>query len=125
MPTDAVGGGAARPLGGPGAGTLARSISTGTTIVTFLIVFLIQNTQNRDSIAMQVKLDELLRATAGAQNALLNLGELTEAQLERLRAHYERLVRAARDQLGQRLDPGVVGDPLARAAGLPAGRRLL
>jgi low affinity Fe/Cu permease len=71
-------------------------INTGTTIVTFLMVFLIQNTQNRDGAAVQLKLDELIRAHAGAHNALLDLEELTEAELVRLRDRYEELARRAR-----------------------------
>lgn len=78
-------------------------INTGTTIVTFLMVFLIQNTQNRDSAAMQIKLDELIRAHQGAHNALLDLEELTEDDLERLRARYERLAAKARDDLDRQL----------------------
>ena len=74
-------------------------INTGTTIVTFLMVFLIQNTQNRDSAAVQLKLDELIRAASGAHNALLDLEELTEGDLERLRARYEELARRARVDL--------------------------
>ena len=74
-------------------------INTWTTIVTFLMVFLIQNTQNRDSAAVQIKLDELIRSTEGAHNALLNLEELEVEDLERLRAHYEVLAQAAREQL--------------------------
>jgi low affinity Fe/Cu permease len=74
-------------------------INTGTTIVTFLMVFLIQNTQNRDSAAVQLKLDELIRAVNGAHNALLDLEELTESDLERLRARYEALARQARMKL--------------------------
>jgi len=74
-------------------------INTGTTIVTFLMVFLIQNTQNRDSAAVHLKLDELVRAVQGAHNALLDLEELTESDLERLRARYETLGRAAREDL--------------------------
>ena len=76
-------------------------INTGTTIVTFLMVFLIQNTQNRDSEAIQVKLDELLRATHGAHNALLDLEELEEHELDRIRAGYVRLAGQARAELGQ------------------------
>src|SRR5687768_10918847 len=82
-------------------------INTGTTIVTFLMVFLIQNTQNRDSHAVQLKLDELIRAVSGAHNALLDLEELEETDLERFRARYEELARAARAALGRgELDTG-------------------
>ena len=72
-------------------------INTGTTIVTFLMVFLIQNSQNRDSEALQIKLDELIRATRGAHNKLLDLEELDEAELRRLRDRYEALARRARE----------------------------
>jgi len=74
-------------------------INTGTTIVTFLMVFLIQNTQNRDTEALQVKLDELLRATAGAHNALLDLEELEERELDQIRRGYTRLAQQAREAL--------------------------
>ena len=74
-------------------------INTATTIVTFLMVFLIQNTQNRDTHAMQIKLDELIRATKGAHNALLDLEGLEEEQLEAFRVRYEKLAAAARTQL--------------------------
>ena len=78
------------------------TINTATTIVTFLMVFLIQNTQNRDSEALHVKLDELIRATKGAQNALLDLEELEEDELDRMRQEYENLAQRARAKLGQR-----------------------
>jgi low affinity Fe/Cu permease len=78
-------------------------INTGTTIVTFLMVFLIQNTQNRDSIAMQLKLDELIRAMAGAHNALLDLEELTEDELETIRGTYRQLALTARRDLARGL----------------------
>jgi low affinity Fe/Cu permease len=71
-------------------------INTSTTIVTFLMVFLIQNTQNRDSAAVQLKLDELIRAVEGVHNSLLDLEELEEGQLQRLRAVYEELAQRAR-----------------------------
>jgi low affinity Fe/Cu permease len=74
-------------------------INTGTTIVTFLMVFLIQSTQNRDSEAVQVKLDELLRATKGAHNALLDLEELEERELDRVRDIYGKLAEKARADL--------------------------
>jgi low affinity Fe/Cu permease len=70
-------------------------INTSTTIITFLMVFLIQNTQNRDTEAMQIKLDELIRATQGAHNALLNLEHLEDDELERYRRHYAALARSA------------------------------
>ncbi len=76
-------------------------INTGTTIITFLMVFLIQNTQNRDTQAIQVKLDELIRATQGAHNALLDLEELEEEELEAFREKYEALAAAARTRLKQ------------------------
>ena len=72
-------------------------INTGTTIVTFLMVFLIQNTQNRDAAAVHLKLDELIRASQGAHNALLDLEELSEHELTRIREKYERLAAAARE----------------------------
>lgn len=77
-------------------------INTGTTIVTFLMVFLIQSTQNRDSEALQVKLDELIRATKGAHNALLDLEELEEEDLDRIREQYEKLANSAREQQKRR-----------------------
>lgn len=93
-------------------------INTGTTIVTFLMVFLIQNTQNRDSVAMQLKLDELIRAVQGAHNALLDLEELTERDLELIRARYEELARRAREDLRRGLQdtgsPEVSGLPIAQ-----------
>jgi low affinity Fe/Cu permease len=74
-------------------------INTGTTIVTFLMVFLIQNTQNRDTEAIQLKLDELIRATQGAHNALLDLEELEEENLDAFKRKYQALAELARQQL--------------------------
>ena len=71
-------------------------INTSTTIVTFLMVFLIQNTQNRDTAALQVKLDELIYVIEKANNCLLDLEELEESELEEIRANYERVAREAR-----------------------------
>lgn len=76
-------------------------INTATTIITFLMVFLIQNTQNRDTEAIQIKLDELIRATQGAHNGLLDLEELDAEQLDAFRAKYELLARDARLALEQ------------------------
>jgi low affinity Fe/Cu permease len=74
-------------------------INTSTTIITFLMVFLIQNTQNRDSAAMQLKLDELIRAINGAHNGLLDLEELSDEDLARIRARFEALARESRENL--------------------------
>src|SRR5271155_3846561 len=73
-------------------------INTGTTIVTFLMVFLIQNTQNRDAHAVHLKLDELIRATKGARNSLVGLETLSDAELEKLEHEFEEL----RDEVAQR-----------------------
>ena len=82
-------------------------INTGTTIVTFLMVFVIQNTQNRDTVAIQIKLDELIRATQGAHNAVLDLEELDEERLRAYLQRYEQLAADARRRLAQgRLDTG-------------------
>lgn len=78
-------------------------INTGTTIVTFLMVFLIQNTQNRDTEAIQIKLDELIRVTRGAHNALLDLEEIEEEELDAFRIKYQTLAKAARTELLQGL----------------------
>jgi low affinity Fe/Cu permease len=74
-------------------------INTGTTIITFLMVFLIQNTQNRDSEAMQIKIDELIRVVEGAHNALLDLEELEERELDKIRKSYSDLAKKARAKL--------------------------
>jgi low affinity Fe/Cu permease len=74
-------------------------INTGTTIITFLMVFLIQNTQNRDSEAMHVKMDEVIRALEGAHNGLLDLEELDEEMLDRVRTRYRKLAKKARDDI--------------------------
>ena len=74
-------------------------INTSTTIVTFLMVFLIQNTQNRDTEAMQIKLDELIRAISSAQNTLMDLEELDEKELDEIRKEYEAMAEKARKKL--------------------------
>jgi len=74
-------------------------INTATTIVTFLMVFLIQNTQNRDSVAIQLKLDELIRCMQGAHNALLDIEELSQRDLDAIRLHYSKLASQARKDL--------------------------
>ena len=82
-------------------------INTGTTIVTFLMVFLIQSTQNRDAEAVHIKLDELLRISPGAHNVLLDLEELEEAELDRLRALLRLADEARRGVSHGRSDEGV------------------
>ena len=83
--------------------TWQLTVNTGTTIVTFLMVFLIQNTQSRDTEAIQVKLDELIRATHGARNMLLDVEDLDDAQLDTLREHYLALARQAREKRASRV----------------------
>ncbi len=74
-------------------------INTGTTIITFLMVFLIQNTQNRDSEAMHVKMDEVIRALEGAHNGLLDLEELDDEKLDKIRQRYQKLAKKARAEI--------------------------
>jgi low affinity Fe/Cu permease len=81
-------------------------INTSTTIVTFLMVFLIQSTQNRDGEALQVKLDEIIRALDDGRNELLDLEELEEAELDTVRMEYEDLARQARGDPPAKRDPG-------------------
>lgn len=82
-------------------------INTSTTIITFLMVFVIQNTQNRDSQAIHVKLDELIRAMSGARNTLLDLDSLSDEELEKLKTHYAALAAKAQRELddGRRSRP--------------------
>jgi low affinity Fe/Cu permease len=94
--------------------TWQLAINTGTTIVTFLMVFLIQNAQYRDSEALHVKLDELIRAMEGAHNALLDLEELDEGKLAAIRRDYQALARRAREELERGVRDTGVGDLSAR-----------
>ena len=84
-------------------------INTGTTIVTFWMVFLVQSTQNRDTAAIHIKLDELIRAVQGAHNALLDLEELGEKDLTAIRGGYEKLAALARKEI--REGKGDIGTP--------------
>lgn len=80
-------------------------INTGTTIITFLMVFLIQNTQNRDAKAIHLKLDELIKATSGARNYMMDLDKLSDQQLKQLEAEYKRI--CASDESGNGHRPGM------------------
>ena len=89
-------------------------INTATTIITFLMVFVIQNTQNRDGAAIQIKLDEIIRAVEGAHNGLLDLEELSEEELENFRKQYLELADEARSELRSDTDTGTPAVTLRR-----------
>jgi low affinity Fe/Cu permease len=89
-------------------------INTVTNIVSMLMVFLIQNTQNRESAALQLKVDELLRALRGAQNAFINLEDLTEEDLDTLKLRYAALALKARAKSGLSPAPDPVSSELER-----------
>jgi low affinity Fe/Cu permease len=93
-------------------------INTGTTIITFLMVFLIQNTQNRDSEAIHVKLDELIRTIEGAHNVLLDLEELDDKELMKIRANYAKIALQARSDLEKgKADTGIGQVKVPRSRG--------
>ncbi|WP_069440441.1 low affinity iron permease family protein [Methyloceanibacter superfactus] len=91
-------------------------INTGTTIVTFLMVFVIQNTQNRDTAAMHIKLDELIRVSRGARNVLLDLEELEDKDLEGLRREYELLAEKDRSKDPNQSPPAAAKPPRKTAS---------
>ncbi|MGG6463306.1 low affinity iron permease family protein [Solilutibacter silvestris] len=91
-------------------------INTGTTIVTFLMVFLIQNSQNRDTDAIQMKLDELILVTKKARNSLLDLEELDEAEIERVRDHF---IEIAKKENRKNSDEGAIDDQQEQEHDLP------
>ena len=103
--------------------TWLLAINTVATIITFLMIFLIRNAQNRESEAVQLKLDELIRATKAAHNSLLDIEELSEADLNRIKARFGRLARTAREEanagqtelirLEDQQDGAVISDELA------------
>jgi low affinity Fe/Cu permease len=100
-------------------------INTGTTVITFLMVFLIQNTQNRDSEAMHLKLDELIRAVPGAHESLLDIEELDDETLDRLCRHYALLARRARGELAVRRSFTFDGEEEDAERASPSGSRAL
>lgn len=105
------------------------TINTATTIITFLMVFVIQNSQNRDTAALQVKLDELIRATKVADNAMLDLEEMSVEELEQERARFEKMAEKAREdhsngktrKAAERAKQAK--EHLAKATGAPKKRR--
>ena len=97
-------------------------INTGTTIVTFLMVFLIQNTQNRDSKAIHLKLDELIRCLSGARNGMVNLEDLSDEELKKLQDEFARLgehshVRKAKKAIDEAFEERVAGRKLPKEQG--------
>jgi low affinity Fe/Cu permease len=97
-------------------------INTGTTIVTFLMVFLIQNTQNRDAKVMQLKLDELIRATHAARNKLVDMEAMTDEELAQLQREFKELHRRAGEALEERREHDRRITPAGAAPEQPAGR---
>lgn len=94
-------------------------INTGTTIVTFLMVFLIQHTQNRDTAALQLKLDELIRAVKGARNELLSAEEMEDGDIEHLKGEFAELAEQARQHLDKNPSPpsgNISNSPVNHAA---------
>ena len=83
-------------------------INTGTTVVTFLMVFLIQHTQNKDSLAVQLKLDEILAALPEASNKLIDIEDLDADELEELRSHYQQMVDRVKEKqtIGRKREAG-------------------
>lgn len=77
------------------------SVNTGTTIVTFLMVLLLQHTQNRDTVAIQLKLDEIIRSLEGAQDDLLKIEQLSDDDLETIHRRYQHLAQQVKDQIGK------------------------
>ena len=97
-------------------------INTATTIITFLMVFVIQNTQNRDTASLHIKIDELIRVTQKARNVLLDLEELDDATLEQLRQDYEKLARRPIAHAARQLDAEAVSDETPRQVRRPEGQ---
>ena len=101
-------------------------INTATTVLTFLVVFLIQNTQNRDAAAMQIKLDELIRAVHGAQNQLVDLEELSEEELDRYKARFAALATRARNRgSGETDSPKLPASEESRASASAMGTKTI
>jgi len=93
-------------------------INTGTTIVTFLMVFLIQNTQNRDAKAIHLKLDELIKGVEGARTGMVDLEEMTDEELKELQEEFKRIHERRKDEVGQAAEKAdLVGDEVAHVGG--------
>ena len=99
--------------------TWQLTINTGTTIITFLMVFVIQNTQNRDSQVVQLKLDELIRAVEAARNELVDLEDLSDDELHELQRQFESLRRAAESAVAAKVGNDLSRIPRPRRRGLP------
>jgi low affinity Fe/Cu permease len=95
-------------------------INTVASIITFLMIFLVRNAQNRESEAVQLKLDELIRATKEARNTLLDIEELSEEELDRIKARFDRLAQKAREESRSGHAGFIPQEPKTRSAVLPA-----